>query len=75
MYNGFAVSVLQFYLQFYGVTDDLLAAEKRWLAKVFKGPGNWVPGEVVAGLRGQLGALWGAGPAERFQRGQPPPHP
>ena len=56
----FAVSILQFYLQFYGVTPNLLQAEREALVKVFKGPGNWLPSDIRKGLKTQLGACYGA---------------
>ena len=59
VYNMFAVSILQFYLQFYGVTPSLLQAEREALVKVFKGPGNWLPSDIRKGLKTQLGACYG----------------
>eukprot|EP00974_Lingulodinium_polyedra_P055866 5372394-Lingulodinium_polyedra.AAC.1 len=59
VYNMFAVSIMQFYLQFYPVTRELLEAERKALAKVFSGPGNWIPRDILQGLRGQLGSCFG----------------
>ena len=68
MYNTFAVSILQFYLQFYGVTDELRAMEAQALRVVFKGPGHWIPREVITGLKGQLGACFGVMEVEKISR-------
>ena len=59
VYNMFAVSILQFYLQLFGMAEDLLAAERRALARVFSGPGNWISKDILKGLKRQLGACYG----------------
>ena len=57
VYNMFAVSSLQFYLQFYGVTDELLEAEQRALVKVFRGPGGLATFGRHAGPQGPAGGV------------------
>ena len=42
VYKAFCLSILQFYLQFYRLTPEVLQAEKAAHKTLFKSPGNWL---------------------------------
>ena len=56
VYCMFALSILQFYLQFHGIDDELKSAEKRATKGLFTGPGNWDPKNILLALKSQLNA-------------------
>ena len=54
-YKVFCLSVLQFYLQFYSLTADILTAESKAHKALFKGPGNWLTQKDLILLQHPLG--------------------
>jgi len=54
-YKIFCVSILQFYLQFYGCDRGQKDAECRALLDIFKGPGNWILPKDIWALHAQMG--------------------
>ena len=54
-YAIYCVSVLQFYLQFYPLNQNILQYQDRAFRKFFSGPGNWIGKEEVWWLTGQMG--------------------
>eukprot|EP00969_Alexandrium_andersonii_P353055 15439022-Alexandrium_andersonii.AAC.1 len=54
-YRIFAISVFQFYLQFYGDKDEALQAEAKATKHIYRGPGMWCTPRDLWSLHSQLG--------------------
>ena len=54
--GSIAVSILQFYLQCFHPSEDMLAAEETAVSRLFRGPRHWASRSLLQVLKVQLGA-------------------
>ena len=54
-YAIFCISVLQFYLQFYPLNDNILEFQDKAFRRIFSGHGQWIRKEEVWWLNEQMG--------------------